>query len=176
MERKAVLTLLAVVIIFASAVNGQTGPMRGGGFGHGRDGGQGYEWEKGGHIGLRDLMQLDLTREQKLSIYDTLQKQQVEQEKLRQVIHEKKAELDRLSSSAGFDEAAVRQAFREKAQAMEEAVVMRARTTAAIRQVLTAEQLNAIRQEGPGRRESRREHHEFRRAMLDTWLQMDDEQ
>lgn len=168
MRRTGVLTvLLAVAITFAAGAAVQAGPMREGGQGHGREG--------RGFIGLRELVQLGLSKEQKLSIYDILQKYQAEQENLRDSIQQSRAALDSLASAEEFNEAAIRQAFKEKSAVMEEALVLRARQAAEIKAVLTAGQLAAMKENRPGRREARQGPHESRQARLEAWLQADDE-
>ena len=131
----------------------------------------------GGNIGIRVLMQLDLSQDQKQTIYDILQKHQDEQQATRLSIKKHRQELTDLASDGNFDEDKARQAFQKSVPVMEEAFILRARIKSEIIAVLTPEQLEElqeIRSANANRRHGRKSK-EFRNAMLETWLLMDSE-
>jgi Spy/CpxP family protein refolding chaperone len=162
-------TAMALTITLLMIVTAQAKPFAGGNRGHGFGG--------LGNVGMRTLMQLDLSQDQKQTIYDILQKYRDEQQATRISMKEHKKEFFDMSLNANFDENKARQAFRESVPAMEEAFVLRARIKSDINAVLTTEQLEKLQQiraENPRKRKGG-ENHEFRRAMLETWLLMDSE-
>jgi len=170
MKRTTLLTaVLAFAIIISMIVTAQAEAFAGGKGGYGPGG--------VGNVGMRALMQLDLSQDQKQSIYDILQKYRDEQQATRTSIQEHKKEFFDMTSDGNFDEDKARQAFQKSVLAIEEAFILRARIKSEINAVLTPEQLaelQQIRAENASRRQGRK-HNEFRRAMLETWLLMDSE-
>ena len=170
MKRTTLLTAaLAFVIIISMVVTAQAEPLAGGKGRHGPG--------EAGNVGMRGLMQLDLSQDQKQTIYDILQKYRDEQQAIRISIQEHKKEFFDMTSDGNFDEHKARRAFQESVPAIEEAFVLHARFKSAINAVLTLEQLEElqqIRDENASRRQGRK-HNEFRRAKLETWLLMDSE-
>ena len=170
MKRTTFLTaILAFAIIISMIVTAQAEPVAGGKRWHGFGG--------AGHVGIRGLMQLDLSQDQKQTIYDILQKYSDEQQATRISMKEYKKEFFNMTSDNNFDEDKVRQAFKESVPAIEEAFVLRARIKSEVNAVLTPEQLEEL-QQFRGEKASRRldkKNNEFRRAMLETWLLMDSE-
>ena len=167
MKRTIFMTAVLVIGLTISMImTAQAEPFMGGKRGHGQSG--------AGISGMRALMQLDLSQDQKQTIYDILQKYQDEQQATRTRIKAHKKELFDMTSDGSFDEDKFRQAFQESVPAMEEAFVLRARIKSEIMAVLTEaqiEELQEVRAEHAGRRQGK--NHEFRRAMLETWLTMD---
>ena len=155
---------LALALIISMTTAAFAGPFMGGKDGHGIG-------------GMRALMQLDLSQEQKQSIYDILQKYQDKQQEVRISIREHKREFFDLTSDGNFNEEEVRQAFQESVPALEEAFILRAKIKSEIYAVLTSDQLEELQQirtEHAGRRHGGK-NREFRRAMLETWLLTDNE-
>ena len=155
---------LALALIISMTTSAFAGPFMGGKGGH-------------GFGGMRVLMQLDLSQDQKQSIYDILQKYQDKQQALRISIREHKKEFFDLTLDGNFNEEEVRQAFQESVPALEEAFILRAKIKSEIYAVLTSDQLEELQQirtEHAGRRHGGK-NHEFRRAMLETWLLTDNE-
>jgi len=160
---------LALALIISTTAAALAGPFMGGKGGHGVGG--------PGIGGMRALMQLDLSQDQKQSIYDILQKYQDKQQAVRISIREHKKEFFDLTSDGNFNEEEVRQAFQESVPALEEAFILRAKIKSEIYAVLTSaqlEELQQIRTEHAGRRHGGK-NNGFRRAMLETWLLMDNE-
>ena len=163
MKRKTFLTAaLAITIIFSMIITAQAKPFGGG---------------KHGNGGMRALMQLDLSQDQKQTIYDILQKYQDEQEATRTSIREQRQEFFDTTSDGNFDEDKTRQAFQKSVPATEDAFVLRARIKSEINAALTTEQLEELQQirvEHASRRQGGK-NNEFKRAKLETWLLMDSE-
>lgn len=170
MKRITFLTaILAFAIIISMIVSAQAETFAGGKRGHGFGG--------AGHVGMRALMQLDLSQDQKQTIYDILQKYSDEQEATRISIKEHRKKLFNMTSDGNFDEEKARQAFQESVPAIEEAFVIRARIKSEVNAVLTPEQIEELQQVRAEKtsKKQRRNNNEFRRAMLETWLLMDSE-
>lgn len=168
MKRTILLTAALVIGITISMImTVQAEPFMGGKRSHGQGG--------AGIGGMRALMQLDLAQDQKQTIYDILQKYEAEQQAARTSLKAHKKELSDMTAAGNFNEDKFRQAFQESVPAMEEAFVLKARIKSEVMAVLTEEQLEEL-QEIRAERTSRRQgkHNEFRRAMLETWLTMDD--
>ena len=170
MKRTILLTAaLALAITISMIMTAQAEPFMGGKHGHG-PGGTGIG-------GMRVLMQLDLSQDQKQTIYDILQKYKDEQQATRISLRAHKKDFFDMTSDDNFNEENVRQVFQKSVPAIEEAFVLRARITSEIKAVLTAEQLEELQQiraEHTGRRQGKN-NYEFRHAMLETWLLMDSE-
>ena len=170
MKRVKLLTTLCVLALsFSMVLTAQAGPSRGGRQGHGP--GDGLH-------GMQALMQLDLSVDQKQAVYDILKKYEPEQEKIRKNMQERRQKMAILMWAEEVNEAAIRETFQETSAAMEEAVVLRAKIFGEIRTVLNdeqVEQLTEMRQSRQHRMEDRKKHREFKRVVLETWLQTDSE-
>ena len=170
MKRTTLLTAaLAFATIFSMIITAQAEPFAGGKHGHGLVG--------AGNGGMQALMQLDLSQDQKQTIYDILQKYQDEQHATQMSIKKHNQELFDMTSYGNFDEDKARRAFQESVPAIEEAFVLRARFKSEINAVLTTEQLEELQQirvEHASRRQGRK-NNEFRRARLESWLLIDSE-
>ena len=169
MKRTILLTtVLAIGITISMIMTAQAEAFRGGKRGHGP--------HAAGLGGMRALMELDLSQGQKQTIYDILQKYEDEQLAARAVLKAHKQELFDMTAAGAFNEDKFRQAFQESVPAMEDAFVLRARVKSEIMAVLSEDQLEELqerRAEHAARKQGR--DHEFRRAMLETWLTMDNE-
>jgi Spy/CpxP family protein refolding chaperone len=167
MKRAKILTTVCVLALSVTMVlAAQAGPFGGSHKGYG----------PGGFHGMRALMQLDLSADQKQSVYAILKKYEQDQEKARDSVHEKRQQMAILMRTEELNEAAIRQTFQETSAAMEEAVVLRARMFAEIRSELNDEQRDQLAEMCQNRRErtaQRKTHREFKRAVLETWLQTD---
>jgi Spy/CpxP family protein refolding chaperone len=151
------------------ALTAQAGPFGGGHNGHGP--------ECGFHP-MRALMQLDLSSDQKLAVYDILKKYEKDQEKAQDSVQERRQQMATQMRADELNEAAIRQTFQETSAAMEYAVVLRARMFAEIKSVLNyeqREQLAEMQQHRGEKMAQRQKQREFKRAVLETWLQTDSE-
>lgn len=170
MKRVKLLTTVCVLALsFIMALTAQAGPFCGGQRGHGPG---------GGLHGIQVLMQLDLSSDQKHAVYDILKKYEPEHEKVRENMQERRQRMAGLMWAEEVNEKAIRQTFQETSAAKEEAVVLRAKMFAEIRAVLNDEQLEQLtekRQKRVQRMTDRKKHREFKRAVLETWLQTDNE-
>jgi Spy/CpxP family protein refolding chaperone len=159
----SVLLAIAIAISMVATVNAD--PFRGGKLGNGPGG------------GIRVLMNLDLSQDQKQSIYDILQKYEDEQQATRANLRSNKDEFFDVASGGNFNEENVRKSFQELVPAMEDAYVLRAKVHSEVMAVLTddqLEELQKIKSERAGRRQDKG-NKEFRHAVLETWLTMDSE-
>lgn len=158
-------TVLALAITISTIMIAQAEPLMGGKRGHDR------------LYGIRALMQLYLSQDQKQAIYDIYLKYHDAQKATRSSLKEQKEEFFIIASDANFNEDNIRQAFRESVPAMEEAAVLRVRIGSEIKAVLTAGQFEELQQikAKHSSRGQKKGNNEFRRAMLETWLIMDSE-
>ena len=170
MKRVNVLTTVCILALSITMVlAAQAGPFGGGHKGHGPE---------GGFHGMRALMQLDLSVDQKHAVYDILKKYVKDQDKTWDSVQERRQRMATLMTAEEFNEAAIRQTFQQTSAAKEEAVVLRAKMFAEIRSVLNddqLEQLAAMRQNREEKMAQRKKHREFKHAVLETWLQTDSE-
>jgi protein CpxP len=169
MKRAKILTTLCILALSVTmALAAQARPFGGGHKGQG----------PGGFHGMRVLMQLDLSSDQKRAVLDILKKYEQDQDKARESAQERRQQMAALMTADEFNEAAIRQTFQETSAAMEEAVVLRARMFAEIRSVLDADQLDQLADMEQNREErmaQRKKHRDFKRALPETWLQTDSE-
>ena len=166
MKRRTLLSaILAIFIAISTVATGVAKPFRGGESGHGPGG------------GMRVLMNLDLSQSQKQAVYDILQKYEDEQQATRENLRSQKKELFDVTARETFNEENVRQSFRELVPAMENAHVLRAKIHSEVMAVLTDDQLEELQQlrDERDRRRHNKRNREFKRAMLETWLTMDNE-
>lgn len=129
----------------------------------------------GGPLGLKMLMELNLSADQRARVADLIQTQRAEREDHRAQVEAARKAFRSATEAAPFNEETVRAAFQEMAPIMEEEAIGRARFLAAFKQILTDEQLAAIdskRAQGNGKNH---EHRQFQARMLDTWLGMNDQ-
>lgn len=170
MKRLTLLSaIMAIALAISLAATAGAKPLRSGNPG----GGPGM----GGIGGMRVLMNLDLSQDQKQAVYDILQKYADEQQATRNNLRSLKSEFLDFTALTTFNEEKIRQSFRELAPALEDAYVLRAQVHAEIMAVLTSDQLDEL-QEIRSERARRHEkgNNGFRRAVLETWLTMDSEQ
>ena len=166
MKRNTIITaILAVTIAISIAATGVAKPFGGGKPEHGPGG------------GIRALMSLDLSQDQKHEIYDILQNYEGEQQKTRETMRSQRRIFQAVTSGPDFNEEDVRRSFQEMVPAMEDAHVLKAKVHSEVMAVLTDAQLEEL-QDAREERASRRhgmKNKGFRRAMLETWLTMDGE-
>ncbi len=170
MKRAKILTTVCILALSVTVVlAAHAGPFGGGHRGHGPE---------GGFHGMRALMQLDLSADQKHAVSDILKKYEKDQDKARDSVQERRQQMAALMTAEDFNEAAIRQTFQQTSAAMEEAVVLRARMFADIKGILNGDQLEQLAEMQQNREErmaQRKKHREFKRAVLETWLQTDSE-
>jgi len=129
----------------------------------------------GGGFHLRALMDLDLDDAQKENIAEIIETHQQERQKSKGRIREHREKLRSLMMADEFNEAEFRDVFREMAPVMEERAVARARLAFEVKNVLTPEQLDELK-EKRGKYASRaNRHRKGRNAILDEWRQKDAE-
>lgn len=164
MKRATALTItLAMVLSLLMTLSAQARGM-GGGPGNGGSGGKGF--------GRRVMQELGLSADQQQAIQGIIQKYEEEQDKAREALQQSREELFAGRFSAGFDEAKIRQAFKERSAAMEDAFVLRARIHNEIQAVLTPEQSAELEQARAKHRRSEarsQRHKNSRHARLKGW-------
>ena len=142
---KTLTTVLAVAIILAVALAAEAG-----GFGPGFPGrGMGP-----GLMGLKTLLELNLSDSQQTELLTILHKYEDEIEKIRNGSIEASKKLATVIRAEEFDENELRQTFREVSSLGEESLVLRAKMMAELKKVLTQEQktlLNERRAQMGGR-------------------------
>ncbi len=126
---------------------------------------------KGGGLGLRTLMELDLSDSQKAEVSNLIDKYRETGEQLRdQLLEAKEASMDVILAEP-FDEEKVRQAFQEISPLLEEMMVLKASFMAELRQVLNPEQQELLEEKRAELSERVRDNMQLRESMIDTWLQ-----
>lgn len=130
---------------------------------------------KGGFLGLRALMDLDLSASQKAEVRDIISQYRGKGKEIRiQIFEAREKSIDEIETEP-FDEEKVRQAFQQISPLLEEKVVLKARFMADIRSVLNPDQLELLQQRRSEHSERMKKDMRFRESMMDTWLQMDTE-
>lgn len=169
MRRSKVLATVCILALSITvALAAQARPFGGGQKGHG----------PGGFHGMRLLMALGLSSDQKQAVADIIKKYEQDQDKARESMQERRLPIAALMTADEFNEAAIRQTFQESSAIMEEVVVLRARMYAEIKSVLDAdqlEQLAGMEQKREERMAQRKKHRDFKHARHQTWLQTDSE-
>lgn len=162
MNRKTGTTILALLFCLTTAATALA-------FGRGPHDGP------GGPFGLKMLMELDLSADQRARIADLIRTERIEREDHRAQVEAARKAFRSAMEVTPFNEEDVRAAFQQMVPTMEDGEVRRARFLAAFRQILTDEQLAAMdakRTQGKGKIQ---EHRQFQERMLDTWLGMNDQ-
>ncbi len=134
-------------------------------FGHGGPGGHG-----GGFGGLKMLMQLDLSDDQKARIRGMLPAYRAEKDRRQGDLESLRERMRDLMEAERFEEDTVRQTFREMAPLMEDLAVLKVRFMHDVKTVLTPEQIAQVKERHMDREDRRGEHRRIRESMLDTWL------
>jgi Spy/CpxP family protein refolding chaperone len=116
------------------------------------------------------LMQLDLSDDQKAQVREILPAYRAAREQRQADIEAMRLKMRDLMEADGFDENAVRQAFREMTPLMEDMAVLRVQFMHDVKAVLTPAQIAQIKTRHEQRAGRRGEHRRVREAMLDTWL------
>ena len=130
---------------------------------------------QGGPFGLKMLMELDLSADQRAQVADLIRTQRGEREEHRAQVRTTREAFRSAMETTPFNEDNVRAAFQQMVPAMEDGAIQGARFLSAFRQILTDEQLAAIDTRREQGKEKRREHHQLQERMLDTWLGMNDQ-
>lgn len=153
---KKLTVLLTLTIIFSSAL-----VVRAGNFRHM---GKGF-------LGLRMLMQLDLTDAQKAEVRTIINKYREQRKNMNLQLPEAKEQLRSAIHAKDFNEENVRQAHQKLSSIMEELVVLRAKIMAELKPVLTADQLKVLEEKRAEASEKMKERRQLRQTMMDVWLQ-----
>lgn len=129
----------------------------------------------GGFVGLKTLIQLDLSDTQKVAIGNLLTKYRDQGENLRAQVREARERLRSATHAEKFNEENVRQAYQQMTPLMEERVVLKAKFMAELKSVLNSDQLAFLEDKRGERAEKMAERRRVRQALMDTWLQMKSE-
>ena len=134
-------------------------------------------WARGGHGGgggmpLKMLWDLDLSTEQKAAVHKLLPAYRTEKEALREKMHAARETMRTLMTADALDEDGIRKASRNMAPIMEDMAVLRARFLFDLKDILSPEQVQKLRERRQGAAHCREKHRRFRQEMMDTWLQM----
>ncbi|MGD9250985.1 MAG: Spy/CpxP family protein refolding chaperone [Desulfobacterales bacterium] len=154
------MVIAAGILVLSAATGAQWVHARG--WGHGGHG--------GGFGGLKMLMHLDLSDDQKTRIRDMLPAYRAEKGARQDALQAMRAKMRDLMEAERFDENEVRQAFREMAPLMEDMAVLRAQFMHDLKSILTPEQIDRVKEKHMNRESRRGEHRRIRESMLDTWL------
>jgi len=130
---------------------------------------------RGGCLGLRALMDLDLSDAQRAEVRTIIGKYREEGKDVRDQLLEAKEKSMDVIEAESFDEEKVRQAFRQISPLLEDAMVLKAKFMAELRPVLNSDQLELLKQKKSERSGRMKKDIQFRESMLDTWLHMDTE-
>lgn len=128
-----------------------------------------------GHGLFKMLSQLNLSDDQKAQVSEILKKYKDEKSALRETMQTAREKFMTTLQDEPFDELTVRQAFQEMVPAMEDMAVFRAKVFSDIKAVLTAEQLELLRQKREEMKAKIKAHQEFRDSMAQFWLQPETE-
>lgn len=130
---------------------------------------------KGGCLGLRALMDLDLSDSQKVDVRAIIGKYREQGKEIREQLLKAKEEAMKRIEVEPFDEEKVRQAFRQISPLLEDAMVLKAKFMAELRPELNPDQLELLKEKRSERSGRMKKDMQFRESMIDTWLQMDAE-
>ncbi len=163
MKRNKMLTLVfGLAILFSGMLVVQAGAF-------------GPRHHKGALIGLRALMELDLTDAQKVEVADIIEKYRDEEKEIVTQLKDARENLKNVVQADLFNEQDVRQAFQQMSPKIEDMTVLRAKFMNELKKVLTPEQLEKMEN-------SRKEFHckagngmAIWQQMIDTYLQVDSE-
>lgn len=137
--------------------------------------GNGYAFapphHRGGCLGLRGLMTLDLSDSQKAEVGGVIDKYREEGKALVDSLFEARENSRAAMQAEPFDEEKVRQAFQQISPILEDLMVLKAKVMAEVRPLLTADQLELLNQQWSQRCERMRHGKRFGESMVDAWLQ-----
>ncbi len=127
---------------------------------------------KGGCLGLRALMDLDLSGSQKAEVRGIIGKYREKGKQIRDQLLEAKEKSMDVIEAEPFDEEKIRQAFQQISPLLEEGMVLKAKLMAELRPVLSPDQLELLKQKKAEHSGRMKKDMHFRESMMDTWLQM----
>ncbi len=136
-----------------------------------------FAWARGGHgegggMPLKMLWNLDLSTEQKAAVHKLLPAYRTEKEALREKMHAARETMHAFMTADALDEDGIREASRNMAPIMEDMAVLRARFLFDLKDILSPEQVQKLRERHQGATHRREKNRRFRQEMMDTWLQM----
>jgi Spy/CpxP family protein refolding chaperone len=114
---------------------------------------------------------LNLTEDQKTQIANILVKYRDQRQSLHDALISAKKDLHSVVFAEYYNETDVRQAFQAMSAVKEELTVLRARVASEIRPVLTAEQIEILKQKKEKRGEKIKARHERKKAKMEAWLE-----
>ena len=164
-SKKKIVTVL-MVMAMVSAAAGMAAAFGPEGGMHGRD---------GGFMGMRTLMQLNLTDAQKTEVAGIFNSAMGQREETRAKMKEARKQLRESIHAEQYDEQEVKDAFAQMTPIMEEMTLLRARTFSGLRQVLDEEQMEKLGKNRGGCNKKQDDSPNFRKQMLNTWLNMKNE-
>jgi Spy/CpxP family protein refolding chaperone len=135
----------------------------------GMPGGEGPGFGPRGGL-IRALQQLDLSEAQKREVALIVERHREEGREKADALHEALEGLRGISEATPIDEDAIREAFGPVAAAGEEMAVHRARLIAELRQVLTPEQWETLKEQRGSGLERMKERRNRRSRVLDDWV------
>lgn len=127
---------------------------------------------EGGGMHLKMLWDLDLSTEQKAAIGHLLPAYREEKEALMEQRRAARETMRTLMRADTLDENGIREASRAMAPIMEEMAVLRAHFVFDLKEILSPEQVQQLQKRREDGLDRRHNHRQFRREMMDTWLQM----
>ncbi len=136
MKSTKIMILFAVTAVLFISPSFATAGMHRGAMGHP---GAGPRW-----IGMRVLLELKLTPSQQEEMLDIISRFEKEGEALHDAARLAGRNLASVMRAENFDEAALRQAYREVASAREEVLVFKGRMRRELKRLLTPEQMETI--------------------------------
>ncbi len=168
-QTRILIVTLIVTLIISSGASAVAGKFR-----NKHHGDMGF-----GFIGMRLLMDLELSDLQKKQVYDIIAKYGDEQEGAGKKAMEAREQMNSVVFSESFNENDFRQAFQQKASLMEDLAVIKAKTFSEIKDVLTPEQITSLKErtgkERTGKKGKKKRHHaRMKKCMMESWLQPDD--
>lgn len=155
MKRKAVIAAaiaISVVLVLAVAV-------------HARPFASGFRHGGAGIDGLKALLELNLTEDQRVQLVTILNKYEQQREDLRHDAMGAGLNVAKVLRAESFDEERARKAFREASSVREEMFVMRAKMMSEIKTVLTPEQFKLLQ-------EKRKQGRDRVRERMQTWSEV----
>ena len=146
---------LAIAVVLGGALVAAAGAFPG----HHRRGGVGP-----GVMGLKTLIELNLSDSQKNQVLEILDRYQQERQDTAESLLDARKHLSTVCHAGEFNEDDIRNAFRQVSSIEEELFVLRAKMMTALEAVLNSEQIELLRDRKAGRTEKMREFSE-------AWIQ-----
>jgi len=146
---------LAVAVVLGGALVAAAGVFPG----HHRRGGLGV-----GVMGLKTLIELNLSDSQKNQVLEILDRYQQERRDTAERLLDARKDLATAAHAEEFDENDIRRAFRQASSIQEELFVLRTKMMVELKAVLNSEQIELLR-------DRRSQRTEKMRGSLETWIQ-----